>query len=95
MRNRTDLESHKSMTSEGQQLFREFRSDIMQLQASAVPPNLTRGLEAKSESQKTEIQSLQRDSQSTHDFLNNWDGSNFNSIQGVCVDESVGTSIHQ
>ena len=51
-----------------------------------------RDLEAKIESQKTEIQSLQRHLQSTQDTLNCWDEVNLNSIQGVYVDDSVGTS---
>ena len=58
----------------------------MQLKASAVPLNLTRDL------QKTAIQSLQGDLESTQDSLNNWDEVNLKSIQGVCVDESVATS---
>ena len=57
-----------------------------------MPPNLTRDLDAKIESQKTEIQSLQRELQSTQDSLNNWDEVNLISMQGVCVDESVATS---
>ena len=72
LRNRTDLESHKSRTSEGQQLVLELRSEIVQLQASAVPLDLTRDLEAEIESQKTEVQSLPRDSEPTQDSLNNW-----------------------
>ena len=42
LRNRTDLESHNSMTSEGELLVRELRIEMMQLQASAVPPGPTR-----------------------------------------------------
>ena len=38
------------------------------MKASAVPPNLTGDLEARIERQKTEIQSFQRDLQSTQDF---------------------------
>ena len=53
VRNRTTLESHESRTSEGQQLVRELRSEIMEVTASAVPSNLTRGLEENIESQKT------------------------------------------
>ena len=41
-RNRTELESYKFRTSGGLQTVRELRSEIMQLQASAVPPNFTR-----------------------------------------------------
>ena len=48
-RNRTNLESNECMTSESQQLLRKIRSEIMQLTASAVPPNLTRDLEAQIE----------------------------------------------
>ena len=42
----------KSRTPEGPQLVRELRSKIMQLTASAVPPTLTRDLQARIESQK-------------------------------------------
>ena len=56
--------------SEGQLLIREFRREVLQMKASVVPPNLTRNLEALIESQKIEIQSLQRDVQSTQDSLN-------------------------
>ena len=41
-RHRTDLESHESRTSEGEILVRELRTENMQLQASAVPPEPTR-----------------------------------------------------
>ena len=44
------------------------------------------------EIRKTEIKSRQRDSEATQDSLNNWDEVKLNSIQGVCVDESVATS---
>ena len=76
----------------------------MQLQASAVPPDPTRASvtqdlragmhrqEAKIGSHKAEIQSLQRDLESAQDSLNNW-GVNLNSIRGVYVDDSFGTSI--
>ena len=46
--NRTDLESRKSRTSEGQQIIRDLRSEVMQLKASTIPPNLTRNFEAGS-----------------------------------------------
>ena len=69
-----------------------FAAKLLQMQESAVPPNLTRDLEAKIESQKHEIQSLQRKLQSTQGSLDSWDEVNLNSIQGVCVDESVATS---
>ena len=85
--NRTNVESHESRTSEGRQLFRELRSKVKQMKASAA-----RGLEAKIESQKSEIQRLQRDLQSAQDSLNSWDEVNLNWIEGVCVDETVGTS---
>ena len=49
---RTDLESPKSRTSEGQQSVRGLRSESVHLQASAVPTNLTRDLEAKFEKPK-------------------------------------------
>ena len=73
-------------------IIRELRSEVLQLKPSAVPPNLTKNLEAKIESHKTEIQSLHRDLQTTQDSLNSWDEVKLNSIQGVCVDESVATS---
>ena len=47
---------------EDQQIFREFRSEAMQMKASAVPPNLTTDFEAMVESKKYEIQSPQRNS---------------------------------
>ena len=40
------------------------------IEGSGVPPNLTRDLEAKIENQKTEMQSDQRDLESTQDSLN-------------------------
>ena len=86
--NRTNLESHEPRTSERLQLIREFRSEVTQLKASAVPPDLTRDLETKIESQKTEIQRATVNTES----LNSWDEVNLKSIQGVQVDESVGTS---
>ena len=46
--NRTDLESRKSRKSEGQQIIRDLRSEVMQLNASTIPPNLTRNFEAGS-----------------------------------------------
>ena len=64
----------------------------MQLKASATPPNLTRDLDARIERKKTESQSLQRHLHSTQDSLNCWDEVNLNSVQGVYVDVSVGTS---
>ena len=57
------------------------------------PPNFARDLKAEIESQKTEIQSLQRDLESTQDSLNKWDEVNLNSLEDVYVDDSVGTSI--
>ena len=57
-----------------------------------MPPTLTRDLEAKIESRKTQIRSLQRDLQSTQDSLNSWDEVSLTSIQGVCFDEGVATS---
>ena len=65
---------------------------LTQLRASALPPNLTRNLEAKIEGQKYEIQTPQRDLQTTRDSLNSWDEVNLTSIQGVFVDERVATS---
>ena len=52
IRIRADLESPKSRTPEGQQSNHELRSEIMKLKASAVPPNLTSDLKAKSEKPK-------------------------------------------
>ncbi len=60
-RNRTNLESHESRTSEDQQVIRDLRSEGVHVRAPAVPPNLTRNLEAKMESQKCEIQSVRGD----------------------------------
>ena len=60
-RDRSNFESHESRTSDGQQLVRELLSEVVHLRASAVPSNLTRDLEAKTENQKTQIQSLKRD----------------------------------
>ena len=92
-RNRTNMESHEPRTSKGQQMIRELRSEVMQMQASAVSPNPTRDLEAKIQSQKKyEIQSLPRDLQKTQDSLKSWDEVNLNSIEDVCVDDSVSTS---
>ena len=64
---------------------------VIQMKASAMPPKLTRNLEAKIGSQKYEIQALQGDLQTTQDSLNCWDEVHLNSIQGVCVDRSVAT----
>ena len=60
--------------------------------ASAVPLNPTKDLEAKIVSQKYDIQRIQRNPQTTQNSLNSWDEVNFNSIQGVSVDESVASS---
>ena len=49
--------------------------------------------EAKIESQKAGIESLQTDLKSTLGTLNNWDEVHLNSIQGVHVDDSIGTSL--
>ena len=49
-------------------------------------------LEAQIEGQKYEVQSLHRDLWTTQDSPNSWDEVNFNSIQGVSVDESVAAS---
>ena len=101
----TDLESHISRTSEGQLLVRELRSEIMQLQAWPVPPDITRDLviqdmgsgmtrqQPKTENQKAETHFLQRDQESTQDALNNLDEVNLHWTRGVYVDDSVGTSI--
>ena len=64
----------------------------MQLRASALPPNLTRNLEAKIDGQTYEIQTPQRDLQTTRDSLNSWDEVNLTSIQDVFVHERVATS---
>ena len=56
------------------------------MKASAVPSTLSGDLEAKTETQKYEIQNIQRDLQSTQDSLNSLDEDNLNSIQVVCVD---------
>ena len=92
-RNRTNLQSRESRTSECQQIIRDLRSEVVHMKASAVPPNLTGRLEAKAESQTYETQSLPRNQQTTQDSLNNWDEVNFRSVQPkVCVDEGVATS---
>ena len=62
-----NLESHEPRASKGQHINRELRSEVVHMKASAVLPNLTDDLEAKIESQKYEIQSLQGDRQ--HRFL--------------------------
>ena len=49
--------------------------------------------ESKIEIQKAEIQSLQRDLESTRESLNKRDEVNLNSIRGVYVDDSIGTSV--
>ena len=49
---RQNKKSQECRTSEGQQLVRELRSEVMQLKASAAPQNLTRDLEAKIENHK-------------------------------------------
>ena len=41
IKNRTNLESHESRTSEEQQIMRELRSEVVRMQESVVPPNLT------------------------------------------------------
>ena len=59
--------------------------EIRKLETSAVPPTLTRDLEAKIESQKTEVRSFQRDLQSTHDLVNNWDGRSKSQFDSRCL----------
>ena len=68
--------------------FAIYAAKFMHLTASGVPPNHTRGLEAKIE-QKAEIQSLQRDLESTQDSLSSSDEGKLKLLHGVCVDESV------
>ena len=68
-RNRTDPESR---TSEGQQIICELRSEVVQLKASAVPPNLTRDLEEKTESQKTEVQKSSKSSRINAGLSEQW-----------------------
>ena len=58
---------------------------VIQLKASAMPPKLTRNLDAKIGSQKYEIQALQRDLQTTQDSLNCCDEVSLNSIQGAVL----------
>ena len=99
-----DLESHKSRTSEGQQLIHELRSETMQLQESAVQPNPTQDFvtqdlkvgmhrqEATIESRNAEFQKLQIDFETTKDSLNSWDKVNVSSIRGAYVDDSIGTA---
>ena len=83
LRNRTNLDSDESRTSESHQEFHEFRSEQKQMQVPAVPPNLIRYLKAKIETRKTGIQSLRGDLQSMQDVLNSCDEANLNPIQ-VC-----------
>ena len=64
----------------------------MQMKASVVPLNLTIDLEANIESQNYKIQSLQIHPETKQDSLNSWKEVNLNSMQGVCVDESVASS---
>ena len=63
-------ESLESRTTEDQHIVRELRSEVWQMRASAVAPNLTRDLGAMIGSQKYERQSLPRDLQTTHDSMN-------------------------
>ena len=49
--------------------------------------------QAMIESQKAEIKSLQGNLEATQDSLNDWDEGNLDSIEGVYVDDSIGTSI--
>ena len=64
--------------------FAIYAAKLMQLRASAVPPNLNRNLEAKIESQKYELQSSERSIDNTG-FTDQWHEVNLTSIQGVCV----------
>ena len=73
LRDRANKEPHKSGTSEDLQILRELRSEVMHMRASTLPPNLTRNLEARIESQTYEVRSLQRDLQTTQDSLHSWD----------------------
>ena len=98
-----ELESHESRTSQGQQSIRELHSEIMQWQASSVQPDPSQDFviqdmrsgmtrqEAKIESQKAEMKSLQRDVEATQDSLNHWDEVNLNLIQGVYVEQETET----
>ena len=54
--------------------------------------NLARNLEAKIVGQKHDSKSAKKGIQTIQDSLNSWDEVNPNSVQGVCVDESVATS---
>ena len=49
------LESHNPGHQKASNLFANYKAKFMHLKASVVPPNLTRDLEAKIGSQKTEI----------------------------------------
>ena len=94
------MESHKTRTSEGQQLIRELHCELVEFTAAAVPPDLTQDVvvqdaksgmtrqEAKIESQIAGITSIQGDLEATQDSLNNktW-------VQGVYVDDSIGEAI--
>ena len=81
LRNQADLESHKSRNSEGRQLIRELRNEIMQLQESLVRPDPTGefviqdlrfGMDRRAATigrQTAEIKSLQSDLEVTQESL--------------------------
>ena len=94
------MESHESKTSESELSVREFRGEIFAMASTSCAARSHRGFcqsrheEATSESQRRwRFEKLQGDSESSQDSLNNWDEMNLNTIQGVCVDDSIGTSI--
>ena len=60
----------------------ELRIEVGQMKTSVVPPNLTRDLEVKIESQKNEIQSSKKSTDNTR-FTEQLDEVNLNSIQGI------------
>ena len=85
-------------------MIHEIRSESKLFQESAVKPDRTQCFviqdlrfelnrqEAPIECQEAEVISLQSDSESTQDSLNKWDEVNRNSVRGVYVDNSFGTS---
>ena len=90
IRNRKNLESHESWTSEDWKIIRDFRSEGMQLRASAESYQKFWSKDGTSQVWDSKFQKI--DLQTTQDSLNTWDAAILKSLQGVCVDESVATS---
>ena len=77
--NPTNPGHHKASNS-----FANHASEVMQMKASTVPPNLTRDLEAKIETQDR-AQSLHRDPQTTHDWLSEQLGQSHPQFDSRCL----------